>query len=82
MKEITYTRKALRDLAKMPTNVSTNVREKINLYAREPETLANNVIKLQGVSGYQLRVGDYRVIFDEDDTVIEVLRVRPRGDAY
>lgn len=82
MKNITYTKKATKDLAKMPRNASTLVRSKINQYAENPESLANNVIRMTGEIGYRLRVGNYRVRFDEDDTIIEILRVLPRGDAY
>lgn len=82
MKKITYTKKAMKDLAKMPRNTQQNVRAKINQYAHNPASLANNVIKMTGEVGYRLRVGDYRVRFDENDTIIDILRVLPRGEVY
>ncbi|WP_072281628.1 type II toxin-antitoxin system RelE family toxin [Rappaport israeli] len=82
MKKITYTKKAMKDLAKMPANAQKNVRAKINQYATDPASLANNVIKMTGEPGYRLRVGDYRVRFDEYDTVIDIWRVLPRGQVY
>jgi len=66
----------------MPANTARMIRDKIELYAADPTSLANNVVKLQGRAGYRLRVGDWRVIFDEDGSVLAVLEVRPRGGAY
>ena len=45
---------------------------------------AHGAERLTGVDAYRLRVGDYRVIYEVNDTtrVIYVLRIRHRGDAY
>lgn len=79
---ITYTKAAVKVLRRMPANTARAIRTKIESYAADPTALANNVVKLQGRTGYRLRVGDWRVIFDEDGTVLAVLDVRPRGGAY
>src|SRR3546814_11535537 len=79
---IAYTRAALKALRRMPANTARTVRDKIELYAADPASLANNVRKLQGRAGYRLRVGDWRVIFDEDGAVLAILEIRPRGWAY
>jgi mRNA interferase RelE/StbE len=44
--------------------------------------LISDAIKLQDRDGYRLRVGDWRVIFDEDETVLHILQVGPRGGIY
>lgn len=82
MKAVTYGKKALKDLDAMPVNDSRRVRAKINQYAADPQSQANNIVKMQNETGYRLRVGDWRVRFDENDTVIEILRVLPRGQVY
>ncbi|HEY9568855.1 MAG TPA: type II toxin-antitoxin system RelE/ParE family toxin [Thalassobaculum sp.] len=82
MLRIAYTRAALKALRRMPANTARTVRDKIELYAADPASLANNVRKLQGRAGYRLRVGDWRVIFDEDGAVLAILEIRPRGGAY
>lgn len=82
MKQITYTKQAIKTLSKMPANASRNIRAKIAVYAETPEALSGNVKKLQGADGYRLRVGDWRVIFNEDAQVVAVLKVAPRGGAY
>jgi mRNA interferase RelE/StbE len=82
MKQVTYTKDALRSLRAMPVNTATLIRGKIDQYASDPASLAANVTKLQGRSGYRLRVGDWRVIFDENGSVLAILKIAPRGGAY
>ncbi len=41
-----------------------------------------NVKKLQGRAGFRLRVGNWRVIFDENGEVLDVLDVDSRGSIY
>ena len=41
-----------------------------------------DVVKLQNRSGYRLRVGDYRVIFDKDGNVVLVEKIDNRGQVY
>lgn len=82
MKKITYLPEAVKYLKRMPKNDSKRVVSKIEQYAKSPESLANNVTKLAGEPFSRLRVGNYRVIFDETDRVIEIQRIAPRGRAY
>lgn len=73
---------ATKALARMPRNVAATIVAKIEQYARNPASQANNVTKLQGRTGYRLRVGDWRVIFDDDGVVMTIEKVAPRGNAY
>lgn len=83
MKEIAYSKDALRTLRKMPTNVASLIRSKIEQYAADPASLSNNVTALKGEPGaYRLRVQDWRVIFSEDGAVVSIIRIAPRGSAY
>ena len=68
--------------SKMPTVAARLIRGKIEQHAEAPASLANNVKKLQGRDGYRLRVGDWRVIFDQDGVVLDVLQIGPRGCIY
>lgn len=52
---------------------------KVDRYA---ETGAGDVKMLAGRPGKRLRCGDYRVIFEENDSEIRVLELGPRGDVY
>lgn len=38
--------------------------------------------KLKGTSGYRLRVGDYRIIYDKEGNIINIIDIGNRGQAY
>lgn len=83
MKQIAYSRDAVKTLTRMPANTAKTIRAKIEQYAAEPTSLANNVKTLQGMEGHRrLRVGDWRVIFSETGEVIAIIKIAPRGGAY
>ncbi len=66
----------------MPPNTARIIRDKITQYAADPASLANNVRRLRAREGFRLRVGDWRVIFDDDGHVVAIQAIRPRADAY
>ncbi|MFD2181920.1 type II toxin-antitoxin system RelE/ParE family toxin [Rhodoplanes azumiensis] len=76
---IAYRKSALRALLRMPPSTARSIRSKIEQYAADPASLANNVKRLRGRDGYRLRVGDYRVIFDQDGVVMDIIEVGLRG---
>ena len=82
MKQVSYTKAAIRALRKMPANTATLIRRKIDAYASDPASQANNVTALQGRTGIRLRVGDWRVIMDDQGNVLAILDIGPRGDIY
>jgi mRNA interferase RelE/StbE len=83
MKKIAYSRDALKTLSRMPSNTASLIRSKIEQYAAEPASLANNVKALKGNPGvFRLRVGDWRIVFSETGEVISIIKVAPRGSAY
>jgi mRNA interferase RelE/StbE len=83
MKPVTYSRDATKALMKMPANIAKPIRSKIEQYASDPASLANNVIVMKGQTGiYRLRVGDWRVIFAEDGKVIAIIKIAPRGGVH
>jgi mRNA interferase RelE/StbE len=82
--KITYTSQAAKSLLKMPRDVAQRIREKIEHVAEDPFTSIPNAKKLQGRSGYRLRVDDWCVIYEvnTDEIVIIVLKIAPRGEVY
>jgi mRNA interferase RelE/StbE len=82
MKVVTYSKAATKALRKIPTNDATRIYEKIEQYAGNPEELKNNVIKLQGVEALRLRVGDWRVLFEETEGAIHEYDFGPRDGIY
>ena len=82
---IEWTAKAVRDMRHLATQDRERVVAKIERYAADPASLANQVSMLTGSEHRRMRVGSYRVIFTvESDkiAVMVVLRVWHRREAY
>ena len=82
MKAIAYSRAAIKTLRRIPANEAERIRLKIELYATDPASLANNVKALVGSPYVRLRVGDWRVIMDDRGNVLDVMKIGPRGGIY
>ncbi len=84
MYHIEYRASAKKTLRKIPSNLAKTIVGKINQLAEDPYAPNNNVTRLTGESGYRLRVGDWRVLYDihDDISVIEVVKIGPRGGVY
>lgn len=82
MKTIRYTAPAQKQLRKLPSVDAKRIVAKVAQLASNPAALANQVKKLQGIDAMRLRVGDYRVIYTDDGTILMVLKVGQRGSVY
>lgn len=82
MKQISYTKAAIKALRRMPSNIAALIRAKIEAYAQDPNSQANNMKPLKGREGIRLRVGDWRVIMDDQGNVLAILDIGPRGGVY
>lgn len=80
MKTVRYTADAAKDL-KRHGNMAARIRKAINEYAGTGAH-SNNVTQLVGSSAWRMRVGDFRVIFENGETEIVITKIAPRGDAY
>ena len=81
MKAVRYTTDAIRDLRRYG-NMTARIRGALGDYARDGRSHVNNVTRLVGSSASRLRVGDFRVIFEEGATELLVTKIGPRGDVY
>ena len=64
-------------------NEAERIMAKLDAFAANPAAFAGSVRKLKGEPGWKrLRVGDFRVIFEETATQIVVAKIGPRGDVY
>ena len=75
MKTIILTLSAAKDLDALPQDAREQVEAGLHRHAM---TGQGDVKALQGRSGYRLRIGNYRVIFDEDATTILTIYVGRR----
>lgn len=82
MRDVAYSRTALKVLTRMPRNLATRIRGKIRAYADDPASQANNVVAMKGEDSLvRLRVGDWRIVMRDGDA-LHVLYVTSRGSAY
>ncbi|MFN7400488.1 MAG: type II toxin-antitoxin system RelE family toxin [Sandaracinobacter sp.] len=58
------------------------IRSKIAQLAADPASLANNIKALKGQDAKRLRVGDYRVIFNDRLEILDILAIGHRRDIY
>jgi mRNA interferase RelE/StbE len=82
MKVVAYSKSAVKTLRKIPANDAKRIVAKIEQYASAPESLANNITELVGSPYIRLRIGNWRVIMDDQGTVLDVLKIGPRGSVY
>ena len=75
MKTIIFTHAAAKDLDALPAPARAAVETALVRYAVAGE---GDVKRLQGRDGFRLRVGDYRVLFDEDRTTVLAVYVGRR----
>jgi mRNA interferase RelE/StbE len=82
MYQIVIRRRAVKDLANLPSNYPNLVGQHINDLARKPRP--QDAKKLKGNLGYALRVGVYRVLYDIDDInhQVTIYRIKHRRNAY
>lgn len=75
MKTIILTASAAKDLDALPRDARERIEAGLDRYAM---TGQGDVKALRGRDGYRLRIGSYRVIFDEDATTILAIYIGRR----
>jgi mRNA interferase RelE/StbE len=82
--KIIFTKEAQKALLRLPRNTAVLVRQKLEQLAADPYAPITNAKKLQTRSGYRLRIGDWRVIYEiqNDKLVVLVLKIAQRGEVY
>jgi mRNA interferase RelE/StbE len=81
VRTVRYTADAARDL-KRHGNMAARIRRALLELASDTGAHANNVTPLVGTNAKRLRVGDFRVIFEDVAGGIVVARIGPCGDVY
>ncbi len=86
MYEVKLSKTAFKDLEKLPKHIQKLIIEKLDILSQNPNLLKNNIKSLKGkYKGLKrLRVGKYRVIFEEreNELVILIIRIAHRGEIY
>lgn len=79
MKAVTYTRTAIKGLGKMPAKDREAIMAKLDNYAAGG---VEDVAALKNSGLLRLRHGDWRAVFEEDGTVIAVIKLAHRREIY
>ena len=77
MFQITYSKKAEKFLRKQDKTTQYRLFTAISKLPFE-----GDIKKLQGVEGYRLRVGNFRVLFDVNGVIIDIIDIGNRGQIY
>lgn len=76
-------RTAERDLKRLPRPLFLRLNQQILALREDPRPVGTR--KLKGkLEGWRVRVGDYRIVYQIDDSahVVTIVRVRHRRDVY
>lgn len=80
---IVFRKSARKQIGQLPEIAVSKITTAIDALADEPRPA--NCKKMQGVEGtYRIRVGDYRIIYTVNDTVVtvEIVKIGSRQDVY
>ena len=79
MKRVEYSKAATKVLDRMQPRRREAIRSKVDAFARGDRV---DLKKLKGSTLLRIRVGDDRVIIDEQTMLVLVVEVGPRGGIY
>ena len=82
---VEFTRGSAKELKVIDSKVAAKIMQKIKILAINPTNKTLDIKKLKGLSSaYRLRIGDYRVIYEIENTklVITIVKIGSRGNIY
>jgi len=84
MYRLKYRRQARNYLARLPLKRKSAILNTLHSLAENPDDSSLDIDVLKNREGFRLRIGQYRIIYTRQDAdlIIEVIRIRPRGDVY
>ena len=84
MYKLLFLKQPRKKLISLSKKVSKAIIRKMEDVAKDPFKKNNNAEKLQGVDGFRLRRGDWRVIYKVEKKIITVVvvKIETRGEAY
>lgn len=86
MYRVSYLDEAIKELSRLDKPIQRILKEKIDLLAKSPEVLKNNIKALKGEYNgkYRLRVGQYRIIYrlEHEIITITIIRIGHRKEIY
>ena len=77
-----YDPKALKQLQKLDKSIASNILDGIEEYFANPISTKIKKLKTPFDGAYRLRIGDYRVIFYQEDGLVLISKIAHRRQAY
>lgn len=84
MYKLVFLKQPRKKLLSLSKKVAKSIMRKMENVAKDPFKKNNNAEKLQGVDGFRLRRGDWRIIYKVEKEIITVVvvKIESRGEAY
>ena len=84
MYKVQIHKQASKKLKALNSKERLRITDKIIELAYNPDSKILDIKKLVGKKYWRLRIGNWRIIFDREDTVkvIKIERIKVRGDIY
>ena len=79
--KLVYAYRAAKDIKRLDKPTKSRIGKALTRYKEDPFKYAERLSD-STLGTYRFRVGDYRIIFDIDDTNIVILRVGHRKEIY
>ena len=82
MYSVIVSKPAKKTLSKLPNEVVKKILDAFDELAEDPRPMG--YIQLKGRSGYRIRVGNYRIIYDinDDELLVLVVEIGNRKEIY
>ena len=80
--KIEYDPKAVKQLRKLNKQVASKILDGIEEYSSNPISTKIKKLKTPFNGAYRLRVGDYRVVFYEEDGLMIISKIAHRKQVY
>jgi mRNA interferase RelE/StbE len=81
--QIKFKSSAAKEFRKLSSQIKERIREAVDQLAENPRP--SGVVKLRGEDRlFRIRIGDYRIVYEIDDSakLVRVTRIRHRKDVY
>ena len=79
---IEYDPKAVKQLQKLNKTVASNLLDGIEAYTDNPVLTKVKKLKTPFDGAYRLRIGDYRVVFYQEDKLMLISKIAHRKQVY
>ena len=80
--KIEYDPKAVKQLRKLNKQIASKILDGIEEYAFNPISTKIKKLKTPFDGAYRLRIGDYRVVFYEEDGLMIISKIAHRKQVY